>query len=379
MRNSFSLGSFFGIEIRVDASWLIVLSLVVWLLSTHYFPMSYPDWAPEATLALAFLTAVLFGLSVVAHELAHSLVSGRLGLRVPRITLFIFGGMAEISREPERPRDEFLIAIAGPLASLALALAFGALVLGGPAFGPLGLPLAALGQWLAVVNLGLALFNLLPGLPLDGGRILRAAIWGFSRNYQTATRIAGVVGRLIAMALVFWGFWQVAQGRWADGLWVASIGWFLAQAASRSMAGGGLRHLLAGHTARDVMLTDGPRVSPVMTVQTLVDEVMGSSGRRGFLVTGGNRVIGLITLKEIQAVPREKWRVTTVGTAMILLKDLQTASPDLPLSEVVERLATGVDPLPIVEAGQLVGMVARDSVSTFLRSGGKPVEGRSAP
>lgn len=165
---------------------------------------------------------MLFFLSVLAHELGHSLVSARLGMPAPSITLFIFGGIAQLSREPKRPRDEFLIAGAGPLVSLVLGLGFSALSWAGP--GSVGVPLAALGKWLGLVNLGLGLFNLLPVFPLDGGRILRALVWARSHSFCTATIVAGGTGQVLAFGLIAWGIWMVSQGNWADGLWMAFIG-----------------------------------------------------------------------------------------------------------------------------------------------------------
>lgn len=337
------------------------------MLSAHYFPMNYTGWAPGATLGLAIATAIFFFASVVAHELGHSLVSARLGLPVPRITLFILGGMAQLSREPQRPRDEFLIAAAGPLVSFTLALGFGALAWAGP--GVVGLPLAAFGRWLGTINLGLALFNLLPSFPLDGGRILRAIVWGISHNFKAATVTAGMAGRVIAFGFIFYGILQVFQGNWADGLWIAFIGWFIEQAASQSVARVALQDTLAGHTAREAMMTDCPRVGPAMSIQKLVDEVVLASGRRCFPVVGGSRVTGLITLNEMRAVQREQWGTTTVGTAMIPLDQLKSVSPDTGLFQVFEQMAeANVNQLPVVEDGQLVGMVARDNVLAFLQA-----------
>lgn len=369
MRNSFSLGTIFGIELRADFSWLVALVLLVWMLSAHYFPMNYVGLASDTTLALAIGTAIFSFASVVAHELGHSLVSARFGVPVPRITLFIFGGLAQLSREPERPRDEFLIAAAGPLVSFALTLVFGTLAWIGPDV--VGVPLAAFGRWLGTINLGLALFNLLPGFPLDGGRILRAIVWALSRNFKRATFVAGAAGRLIAFGLIIWGLSLIFQGNWADGLWMAFIGWFIDQAAVQSVARVALQDMLAGHTAREAMMADCPRVGPAMTIQKLVDEAVLASGRRCFPVLGGNRVTGLITLNEIRNVPRVQWGTTTVGATMIPLKNLKTVSPDTGLFEVFEQMTeANVNQLPVVDAehGQLVGMIARDNILAFLQA-----------
>lgn len=370
MRNSFSLGKLFGIEIRADFSWLIGLVLLVWLLSAHYFPMTYPGWTPGAVFSAAVATAILFFLSVLAHELGHSLVSARLGMPVPRITLFIFGGLAQLSGEPKRPRDEFLISAAGPLVSLLLALGFSALSWAGP--DRVGIPLAAFGKWLGLVNLGLGLFNLLPGLPLDGGRILRALVWSRTNSFRKATIVAGWTGRILAFGLIGWGIYLVFQGNWADGLWMAFIGWFIEQAAAQSMARVALEDMLVGHTAREAMMTDCPRVSPAMTLQKLVDDVVLHSGRRCFPVVGGERITGLITLNEVTAIPRDQWVGTSVGTAMIPFKDLKSVSPNTDLFEVFQQMAeANLNQLPVVENGQFVGMVGRDGVIAFLQARAK--------
>ena len=367
MHNSFSLGKLFGIEIRADFSWLIGLVLLVWLLNAHYFPMTYPGWTSGAVLSAAVATAILFFLSVLAHELGHSLVSARLGMPVPRITLFIFGGLAQLSGEPKRPRDEFLISAAGPFVSLLLGLGFSALSWAGP--DRVGIPLAAFGKWLGLVNLGLGLFNLLPGLPLDGGRILRALVWSRTNSFRKATIVAGWAGRVLAFGLILWGIFQVFQGNWADGLWMAFIGWFIEQAAAQSMARVALEDMLAGHTAREAMMTDCPRVSPAMTLQKLVDEVVLHSGRRCFPVVGGERITGLITLNEVTAIPRDQWVGTSVGTAMIPFKDLKSVSPNTGLFEVFQQMAeANLNQLPVVENGQFVGMVGRDGVIAFLQA-----------
>lgn len=192
MRRSFSLGTFFGIELRADWSWPVAFGLVMWLLAAQYFPTNYSGWSSGTVLSLAFATAVFLFVSIAAHELGHALVGRRLGLPVTHITLFIFGGVAKLSRQPERPRDEFLIAAAGPLVSLLFALGFGALAWAGP--NAVGLPLVAVGHWLAMVSLALGLFNLLPGLPLDGGRLLHAVVWGLGHNARLATQSRGWPG-----------------------------------------------------------------------------------------------------------------------------------------------------------------------------------------
>jgi len=364
MRNSIYLGTFFGIEIRADLSWFVILVLVIWMLNGHY---ATDGNITGVTLIMAIGTGVLFFASIVAHELGHSLVSNRLGLPVPRITLFIFGGIAQLSREPERPRDEFVIAVAGPLVSFMLALGFGALAWAGTVMiRPL---LIMAGQWLGMINLVLALFNLLPAFPLDGGRILRAVIWGITRNYKAATLIVGGTGKLIAFGIIFWGSWLILQGDWANGLWIVLVGWFIQHVATQSLQQLTLKSSLAGHTVREAMMVDCPRVSPTVTIQKLVEEIMPFSGRRCFPIVGGMWVTGLITLNEIRNVPHEQWATTTVGMVMIPVKELKSVSPESGLFEALERLSqASVNQLPVIENDQVVGMIARDNILAFSKS-----------
>lgn len=369
MYRSFSLGTFFGIEVRANWSWPVAFGLVLWLLAAQYFPTGYPGWPSGTVLSLAFATTVFLFVSIAAHELGHALVGRRLGLPVTRIMLLIFGGTAEMSRQPERPREEFLIAAAGPLVSLALALGFGALAWVGP--DAVGLPLVAVGHWLAMVNLALGLFNLLPGLPLDGGRILRAVVWGLGHDARRATQIAGVAGRLIAFGLLIWGLTLAFRTNWADGLWLVFIAWIVDQAAAQAVARAALQGRLAGHTVREAMVTDCPHVGPAMNLSQLMSQVAAHSPRRCFPVVGGNRVTGLITLPDIVRIPVRRWPTTTVGTIMTPVKDLRSVSPDADLFDSFEEMAQGrVDQLAVVDAegGQVVGMLTWENLLTFLRA-----------
>lgn len=362
----FTLGRLFGIEVGLDPSWFVIFLLVTWSLAGHYL-MVNAGWSGGLRLTLAVVTALLFFASVLAHEFGHSLVANALGAPVKRITLFIFGGMAHLSREPKRARDEFLIAIAGPLVSLALAAGFGLLWLLGER-GNLA-TLAALGFWLGWINLTLALFNLIPGFPLDGGRVLRAVIWGISGNAARATRVAAAVGQGVAFLLLGFGLWQFFGGAWVNGLWLAFIGWFLYSAASSSVRQLALQDLLQGHAVREVMMLDCPRISPDTSVQALVDEAILPSGRRCFPVVVGSAFLGLVTLHQVKALPRERWPTTTVAEAMIPAEQLLTLGPDDELGAAFERMtAEEVNQLPVVEDGRFVGMVTREKVLGFLRS-----------
>jgi Zn-dependent protease/CBS domain-containing protein len=366
MSNTLRLGRVFGIELRLDYSWFIIFILITWSLSGHYFPGAHPGWSLTAYWVLGMLTSVLFFTSVVIHELAHSLVSRAHGTPVHENTLFIFGGAAHTSQEPRRPREELLVALAGPGASLALAGLFAALwwlslrITG---------PLHALAGWLAWINLMLALFNLIPGFPLDGGRVLRAIVWSVTGNLRRATRIAAGVGRLVAFGFIFYGIWQIFGGNWADGLWIAFIGWFLDNAATQSVQQLALQDLLANHTVREAMLTDCPHVPRRLTLDVLVDQVAQPSGRRCFPVMEEGQFYGLLTLRQMTEVPRDRWPTTRAEDVMIALPELKTARSDDELTAVLDRMTVeDVNQFPVLDNGRFVGMVSRDTLLNFIRA-----------
>lgn len=367
IRNAIRLGKIYGIEIGLDYSWFIILVLITWSLAGHYL-MVYQGWSPGFRLGLALVTALLFFASVLAHELGHSLVAVVTGTPVRSITLFIFGGVAQMTREPKRPLHEFLIASAGPLVSFGLAAAFGGLWVVGQLSDQRGLE--ALGAWLGRINLTLALFNLIPGFPLDGGRVFRSIVWGLTGNLYRATRLAGTIGQGVAWIFILIGIWQVFSGNWANGLWIAFIGWFLNSAALSSMQQVALKDVLRGQTVQRVMMTDCPRVSPTQNLQQLVYDTILPSSRRCFPVMEDGRLLGLVTLHRIKEVPREVWPQTSVAQVMIPAAQLLKAGPDEELYEVMERMsADDVNQLPVVDkSGQWIGMVARENILSFIRS-----------
>jgi Zn-dependent protease len=350
--NTLRLGRLFGIDLKLDYSWFIIFALIAWSLAGYYFPTTHAGWPMGIYWAMGIATALFFFASVVAHELAHSFVSQAQGVPVRDITLFIFGGAAQISQEPARARDELLMALAGPATSLVAAALFGLL-------------------WLAWINVALALFNLTPGFPLDGGRVFRAIVWAVTGDLRRATRIATGLGRVVAYGFILWGIWQIFRGNWADGLWIAFIGWFLENAATASYRQVAVRELLAGHTVREVMMTDCPRILPGLTLDVLVDQVVLSSGRRCFPVMGDDELDGLLTLHRIKQVACERWPTTRVEDVMIPKADLKTVRPDDDLADVFERMTTeDLNQFPVVDAegGRLLGLVARSNVLAFVRA-----------
>ncbi|OGO15898.1 MAG: hypothetical protein A2Z14_14990 [Chloroflexi bacterium RBG_16_48_8] len=276
MRNSVTLAKIFGIEIRVDLSWMLAFGVILWSLGSYYFPSTYPELSTLDVWTLAIAATTFLFVSIAAHGLGHSLVSARFGLPVGTITIFIFGGLAQMTRESQRPRDEFFIALAGPFVSLVLALSFGALGLAG--LNAVGLKLVAFGRWMGTANLSLALFNLIPGFPLDGGRIFRSILWGFTGNFQRSTRIAARLGQATALGLMGWGVLQFLDGKIANDLWITLIGWFLYGAATNSLANLTLIEHFEGFTAQDIMISDCTFVSPSWTLDSFVREMAPSTG-----------------------------------------------------------------------------------------------------
>lgn len=363
MRNTLRLGRIFGIEIGLDFSWFIVFALVTWSLAAHVFPDNY-RWPVSTYWTTGLITSLLFFASVLAHELGHSVVALRKGIPVKAITLFIFGGMAQITKEPERPRDEFFIAIAGPAVSVAL----GGLFLALRSLDPnAGQPLAALTSWLGWINLSLAVFNLIPGFPLDGGRVLRSIVWGVTQSFQSATQIASIAGRVIAFGFIALGIWIFFSGNWVSGLWLAFIGWFLDNAASGSYQQIALRQQLTGVKAREIMMTDCPHVSRFLTLHELVYDYILKGTRRCFPVVEDGRVLGIITLHHVKEIPQERWAMTNVGAAMTPFEQTKKVKPDQDLFEVLEFMtAEDINQVPVVEDGRLLGMISRDRVLAFL-------------
>jgi Zn-dependent protease/predicted transcriptional regulator len=364
------IGKAFGISLRLHYSWFFIFALVTWALAASYFPSAYPSWSLSLKIGAGILTSFLFFASVMAHELMHSLVAKSEGIPIRSITLFILGGVSEITEEPKLPKDEFKMAIAGPLTSL---------VIGGVLWGisyALRDATATAGQfavgvtyWLGLINLLLGGFNLVPGFPLDGGRILRSLLWWRSGNLKSATRIASSIGRVVGFLLIFYGIYLFFTGEWFNGIWFALIGWFLESAAGGSYRQLLLQDLLKGHVASDIMSQDCLVVPPDITIDKLVNERFLSSGRRCYPVTEGNHVEGMVTLDNIRTVPREQWNARRVREIMTPLAKLKSVPPDEDLNSVLRILAQhDINQVPVVHEDQIVGMVSRDNLIAFINT-----------
>ena len=364
-RQNVPLGRILGIPIGLDYSWFLIFALLTWMLGGSYYPAEFKNWPPLLYWSMGGVTAIMLFASVLLHELGHSVVAIRYRIPVRSITLFVFGGVAQIGAEPPSAIAEFWIAIAGPIVSLSLAVFFSALK---PVTAGIE-PLLGLVKYLAYINLALVLFNLIPGYPLDGGRVFRAIVWAVTKNMRRATLMAANAGRLFGFLFIFAGVWRVFSGDFGGGLWIVFIGWFLENAASSQIQQVMLQGVLAGHRVSQAMSTGCPAVPADLTLQQLVDEHILTSGRRCFLVNSGGSTLGLMTLHRIKEVPRPDWANTTAAQVMIALGELKRISPDKELWAALQQMdRDGVNQLPVMTDSQVVGMLSREDVITFLRT-----------
>ncbi len=364
MRGSFTLGKILGIPIRLHSTWFLIAVLITWSLASGYFPQEYPGWAATTYWVVGGVTAILFFSSVLLHELGHSVVALREKVPVKSITLFIFGGVAQIGREPPTAGAEFRIAIAGPITSLVLAGLSG--LLGGVAAG--SATLTAPAAYLGRINLMLALFNLIPGFPLDGGRVLRALLWGLGGSFRGATRWASWVGRGVAFLFILAGVGQMFLGSFLDGLWIAFIGWFLNNAAESSYQQVVLRDMLAGVTAGDVMARECLTVPSDLRLDRLVDDHILGAGRRCFFVAEGSDLQGLITLHNLKAVPRGRRDELTAVQVMTPVDTLFRARPDEDMLTLLQRMdEADVNQVPVMDDGLLLGVITREHILRYIR------------
>jgi len=365
---AFNLGKIFGIQFRLHYTWFIIFLLVAVSLSWQVFPILYPGWSGLTYWVIGIVTSLLFFASVVAHELAHSLVARFYGIPVRSITLFIFGGMAQITREATRPGTEFRMAAAGPVCSLVIGGLFALLWL----FTQDAIePIAALAFWLAQINVVLVIFNLIPGFPLDGGRVFRSLIWRFTGNYKRSTQIAVRVGQGVGYLFILAGilivFLQPYGLSWFSGLWLAFIGWFLENAASASYRQVQWRDGLRGFSASQVMTSVYSVVPPNITVNQLVYGYPFAGGYGFFMIVDEGRLEGILTLDNIKAVPRQNWDVTQVKDIMTPIDKLNVAYPDQDALNILEQMEEkDINQMPVVSGGRVIGLITRDNLIRFL-------------
>ena len=363
-RRAIPIGRIFGISIDLDYSWFFIVALFTWMLAVSYFPAEYPGASSGVDWAMGFVAAVMLFVCVLAHELGHSVVAQLYGLRVPRITLFLFGGVSQIAAEPGSAGQEFWIAAIGPVVSFALAAFFWEIEPLVAFFSPWN----AVAACLFLMNLVLALFNLIPGLPLDGGRIFRAAIWRATGAYRRATAAAAIAGRVVGFLLIAFGIWEIFRGAIINGLWIAFIGWYLESAAGSQLQSESIRALMGNHTVAAAMRRNFPRIPGDITLQALVDHFVLSASNGYFVVSGGIAGEGLITLSTLRTVPREAWPATTAERVMIPAAKLDSTTPDTGLWAALDKMGhDGVNQLPVLEGSRIIGMLSREDILQYLR------------
>jgi Zn-dependent protease/CBS domain-containing protein len=370
VKSQIKLGTVFGVELGLHYSWLVIALLITFSLVAQ-FHAENRNWSQAAVWATAILTGILFFACLFAHELSHAVVAKLRGIPVHKITLFLLGGVAQIEKEASDAKTEFWMAIVGPFTSavlglilLSLAQATGWTLRTQPAT-----PGVALLVWLGYINLGLAAFNMIPGFPLDGGRVLHAILWWMMHDVERSTRAAARVGQLVAVVFIGFGIVEFFEGAGLGGLWLAFIGWFLLQAASASYMQIRSRGLLRGLLVRDVMSNECQPVNPAISLQEFVHQQLLPTGRRCFLVLRDSRLLGLITPSEVRAVDPQAWPYTSVQAAMRPVDKIHLISSDMPATEALEIMGReDVNQLPVMSDGRVEGVVTRAHLLQVLQS-----------
>ncbi len=364
MKYSWKVARISGIDIKIDSSWIVIFLLFTFSLSAFYFPQSFELYNRAYYWILGILTSLLVFISVLVHELAHSLIAIRQGEKVEDITLFILGGVARISEDPKTPQKEFLMSLVGPVSSFALAAIFLLLSI---LIAPVSKPIQVATSYLALINAVLGGFNLLPGFPMDGGRVLRAIVWRATKDLKKATRVASVVGQTIAFIMIVIGIFQFFWGN-LGGLWLVLIGWFLHSASVQGYSQVLLKSSLEGLKASDLMSKDFIVVEPDLSVETLVRDMLLKNRERVFLVMQENKLAGLVCLEDIKKFPRERWAELKVKDIMTPAEKIISVSPETSGIEVLNNLVkSNVNQVPVLDRGQFKGMICRTDLLRIMQ------------
>jgi Zn-dependent protease/CBS domain-containing protein len=365
-QGSLKIITIWGIPIRVHFSWLIVFGLITWSLSTYYFPKEAPALPASSYWIKGAIGAFLLLASVAFHELSHSFVSQRYKITILSITLFIFGGVAQMKGEPPTPKAEFKIALAGPLSSFFLAGVFFLFYAASANSG-----MKALFWWLAQLNLILGAFNLIPGFPMDGGRVLRSILWGKTKNYFYATRKASGIGQKIALFFIIFGLFSFLTG-FPGGLWLMFIGWFLYTAAQASYQQVSLQENLSGLKVKDVMVKDMVTLGSPVTLEEAVNGYFLKYGYGGFPVFDNGRFLGIITLKEVKDIPREDWMKVKVSDVLISHNREWEVLPEDDVMKALELMITkDKGRLVVTDNNKVIGLITRDGIAKYIQVMGK--------
>lgn len=370
MKAQIHLGRIFGVKIGLHYSWFIIAFLITFSLAGH-FAVNNPGWSSGLRWGVAIVTAILFFGAIVAHELSHALVAKARGLPVHSITLFALGGVAQMEKDAADAKTEFWMGIIGPITSFVIGIIclLITIALGWrpPEF-PQD-PVPAMLMWLGYINIGLAIFNMIPGFPLDGGRVLRGIVWWITGNAKRATVIAARVGQVIAFAIIIYGVMQFFAGTGVSGIWLVFIGWFLLSASRESYAQMVLTDGLQGLRVADVMSSEYPTVDAYSNLQTFAEENLVRTGRRFFIVILNGEPVGIITPNEVVNTARARWPYTTVADVMRPLDQTRTVEPSTSVTEALEVM-TGQDlnQLPVVSNGKLAGLISRGHILQLLQT-----------
>jgi Zn-dependent protease/predicted transcriptional regulator len=355
-----------GFEVGLDWSWLILAVLITWTLARGLFPYYYPDLSSAAYWSMGVIAALGLFASIVLHELSHAVVARRYGLPIRRITLFIFGGVAQMEAEPERPAVEFWVAIAGPIASSLVGLGCWVLLQAAGAAGA-GVPIVGVLAYLASINVILAVFNLVPAFPLDGGRLLRAVLWYWKGSLRWATRVASAVGGGFGILLIVLGVYRVLIGDFVGGMWWFLIGMFVRFAAQTSYQQVLLREGLRGVPVRRIMTADPITVPSDITVAQLIDDYVYRHHHSMFPVVDDGRLVGCVGMRDIKRLPRDRWSSTTVSEVMQSCSEATAISPDMDAMEVLQLISrTQNSRLLVTERDRLVGIVTLRNLMNYL-------------
>lgn len=359
MKSSFRVARIAGIDIGVHYSWILAFVLIAWSLAEGFFPTYYSGWSTATYWGAGVASAFLLFVAVVLHELAHSLVAKAQGMNVKSITLFILGGVSNLEGEPERAMVEFRMAIVGPLTSLILGGIFWGVLQG---ISDRTTPVAAIVGYLALINLLLGAFNLIPAFPLDGGRVLRSILWGEMKSVTRATNVAASVGRFFGWAMIAYGLFALLTGNFLQGIWIAFIGWFLSSAAEASRQEVTLREHLKGIAVKDLMDPTPDTIGPETTVQEVVQRIFQQRRRRAVPVVQNSQLLGIVTLADVKELPMQQWSSTPVSKIMTK-EPLCGATPDEDLSTAMREMAQrDLNQLVVCQQGHLAGLLSRADI-----------------
>jgi len=366
-KSSIKLFKIFGIEIRLDYSWFIIFALFAYYFGFFYFPSVLPDISEGFLALITIVTVILFFVSVLIHEMSHSLVAKSKGIPVEKITLFLFGGMAQIEKEPETPYNEFVMAIAGPAASFVLAIIYGIIWFFARNFSPVREPVG----YLAIINIVLGVFNMLPGYPLDGGRILRSIIWKSTGSLKRATFIASTGGRIIGFMIIAVGVFYIFMGNFLNGVWLAFIGWFLQSSAQMGYRQLVFESSIKGIKVVDVMNENVVDVTKDTTLHDLVDNYFMRYRFGRFPVVEDeetHKLLGVISIHDVKSVPKEEWSYVQVGDIVNKISESEKVDVSMEISEAIKKMVKNdLGHLVVMSGNKLKGIITKSDVMRFIR------------